>query len=40
MGLVVDSCEDLLVKNQEDSKIFLDEKFMMGIFSDIGDKVL
>ena len=39
MGLVVASCEDSLVKTREDPKIFLDENFMMGIFSDIGDKV-
>ena len=39
MGLVVDSRKDSLVKIQEDPEIFLDEKFMMGIFSDIGDKV-
>ena len=38
MGLVVDLIEDGLLKIQEYPKLFLDEKFMMGIFSDIEDK--
>ena len=39
MGLMVDSLEDALMQIQEDPKLFLDENFMMGIFSDIEDKV-
>ena len=39
MELVVDSLEDALMLFQEDRKLFLDENFMMGIFSDIEDKV-
>ena len=39
MELVVDSLEDALMLIQEDRKLFLDENFMMGIFSDIEDKV-
>ena len=39
MELVVDLLEDALMLIQEDRKLFLDENFMMGIFSDIEDKV-
>ena len=39
MGLVVNSLEDASMKIQEDPKLFLDENFMMGIFSDIEYKV-
>ena len=37
--MVVDSLEDTLIQIQEDPKLFFDENFMIGIFSDIEDKV-
>ena len=37
MGLVVDLLKNSLMQIQEDPKLFLDENFMIGIFSEIED---
>ena len=37
---MVESIEDALMQVQEDQKLFLDENFMMGIFSNIEYKAL